>query len=51
MGGAGKATKAGWASPGGYAPTFETLFADLIVDSALVLVTEHFEGFGDLWVG
>ena len=50
--GAGEATKARWASSRrGYAATLQTLFAHLVINSALVLVTEHLEGFGDLGGG
>lgn len=47
---AGEASKAGGscASSGGWASSLETLFADLVVDGALVLVAEDLEGFGDL---
>ena len=49
VGGAGEATtKAGGASAGGCASTLEAFFANLVLDGALVLVTEHLEGFGDL---
>lgn len=51
MGGTGEATKASRAGSWGYAPTLETFFADLIIHSALVLVTEYLERFGDLGMG
>lgn len=47
---AGEATKARRPSPGsrGRASSLEPFFADLVINSALVLVAKHLESFGDL---
>ena len=45
-----EAAKAGWpcASPGGHASALEAFFANLIVNSTLVLIAKHLESFGNL---
>lgn len=50
-GSAREATKTGWASTRGYTTALEALFADLVINGALVLVTEHLECFGNLGGG